>query len=163
MPELTYTWAHDGRATTFTWVGDDDDIVPARVYAIAFAPDGRILLVGGGLDEDAVWWLPGGGVEGAESAEQALVRELEEEAGAAVRDLAFLGYRRVDDPGLDPSHIGMYWCRITIRDAFVPSCEVTRNRLVPPEEFLTHLYWRDDPAATHLLRLATEHERLHPR
>ena len=157
--ELTYTWAHDGRTTTFTWVGEDDDIVPARVYAVAFTPEGRILLVGGLLDEGVVWWLPGGGVEQDESPEQALVRELQEEAGAAVRDLSFLGYRRVDDPAHGRSHIGMYWCRITVPDSFVPTCEVTRNLLVRPEDFLTYLFWRDDPAAAYLFRLATERER----
>ena len=157
MPALSHEWEHDGRTTTFTWVGNAPGIVPARVYALAFTDRGRILLVGGGCEGDASWWwLPGGGVEEGESAEQALVRELQEEAGAAVHDLEFLGYRSVDDPVEGLSHIAMYWCRVTVPDSFVPCCEVTKNLFVLPEQFLEHLFWADDPAAAHLLQLATE-------
>jgi ADP-ribose pyrophosphatase YjhB (NUDIX family) len=153
----SHEWEHDGRTTTFTWLGDAPGIVPARVYALAFDDEGRILLVGvGSEDDDSWWWLPGGGVEQGESAEQALVRELHEEAGAAVHDLEFLGYRSVDDPVEGLSHIAMYWCRIAVPDSFVPRCEVTKNVFVLPEHFLDHLFWADDPAAAHLLQLATE-------
>ena len=141
MIERVHTWKHEGRSTTFTWVGDNPGIVPARVYALAFTDQGEILLVGTGPEEDpGLWWLPGGGVEEGESAEQALLRELDEEAGAAVEDSEFLGYQRVDDPIEGRSHIGMYWCRVTVSAAFVPCCEVTRNLLVGPERFLDHLF-----------------------
>ncbi len=154
---LSYDWEHDGRTTTFTWIGDAPGIVPARVYALAFTDEGRILLVGAGAEDDASWWwLPGGGVEEGESGEQALVRELQEEAGAAVHDLEFLGYRSVDDPVEGLSHIAMYWCQVTVPDSFVPRCEVTKNLFVLPEQFLDHLFWADDPAAAHLLQLATD-------
>ena len=157
MTVLSYDWEHDGRTTTFSWVGNAAGIVPARVYALAFTDEGRILLVGAGAEDEATcWWLPGGGVEEGESAEQALVRELQEEAGATVHDLEFLGYRRVDDPVDGQSHIAMYWCQVTVPESFVPRCEVTKNLFVRPEQFLDHLYWADDPAAAHLLRLATE-------
>lgn len=157
MTVPSYDWKHDGRTTTFSWVGNAPGIVPARVYALAFTDEGRILLVGAGAEEDAGWWwLPGGGVEEGESAEQALVRELQEEAGAAVHDLEFLGYRSVDDPVEGLSHIAMYWCQVTVPDSFVPRCEVTRNLFVLREQFLDHLFWAEDPAAAHLLELATE-------
>lgn len=158
--DVAHTWAHDGRTTTFTWVAERDGIVPARVYAVAFIGEGRILLVGASDEGGATsWWLPGGGVEDGESSEQALVRELEEEAGAAVHDLNLLGYRRVDDEADGRSYIAMYWCRITMQEAFVPDCEVTENLLVRPEQFLDHLFWADDPAAALLLRLGTEMDR----
>jgi 8-oxo-dGTP pyrophosphatase MutT (NUDIX family) len=157
MTVPSYEWDHDGRTTTFSWVGNAPDVVPARVYALAFTDKGRILLVGAGAEDDATWWwLPGGGVEQGESAEQALVRELQEEAGAVMHDLEFLGYRSVDDPVEGLSHIAMYWCQVTVPDAFVPRCEVTKNLFVLPEQFLAHLYWAEDPAAAHLLELATE-------
>lgn len=96
MTELVHAWDHDGRTTTFTWIGHDPGIVPARVYALAFTRVGQIVLVGG--DDPVQWWLSGGGVEEGESAEQALARELDEEVGAVIDDLEFLGHRRVDDP-----------------------------------------------------------------
>lgn len=157
MTEFVHAWHHDGRTTIFSWVGHSPDIVPARVYALAFTRDARLLLVG----EDAQanhWWLPGGGVEEGESAEQALVRELREEAGAVIDELALLGYRRVDDPLEGRSYIATYWCRVTLPTSFVPHRQeqVTKNLLVRPEQFLDHLFWADDPSATHLLRLASE-------
>lgn len=55
----------------------------ARV--ICFDPDGRILLIRSSDPADRGkphWWeLPGGGIDGIESPEQALLRELSEEAG----------------------------------------------------------------------------------
>ncbi len=154
MTELVHAWDHDGRTTTFSWVGDDSSIVPARVYALAFTHEGRIVLVAG--EDPPRWWLPGGGVEQGESAEQALARELDEEAGAVIEDLEFLGHRRVDDPVEGRSHISMYWCRVTLPATFVPRFEVTRQLVIAPEQFLDHLWWAEDPAAAHLLSLALE-------
>lgn len=50
---------------------------------------------------------------------QALVRELDEEAGAVANDLEPLGYR-VDDPVEGRSYIWTYCCRATL-PAFVRS------------------------------------------
>lgn len=135
-------------------MADPEGIAPARVYALAFTSEGEILLVGG--PGDTPWWLPGGGLEEGESPENGLVRELDEEAGATVDEFELLGYRRVDDPLDGRHHIATYWCRVTLPEFFVPRFEVTLKLLVRPDEFLDHLFWADDPAAAHLLRLAVE-------
>jgi len=46
-------------------------------YALVYDASGRIAIV----HEDGDWYLPGGGLEAGESAEQALLREVQEECG----------------------------------------------------------------------------------
>lgn len=145
--ELVHRWAHDGRITTFTWLGKVDSNVPiARVYAVGFTKDGKILLVGSG-DGNETWWLPGGGVENGESEVDALRRELMEEAGASVEELALLGHQLVDDPVDGPYRISHYWARIDVPSSFEPKHEVSQSLLVQKEHFLAHLFWSDDPTA----------------
>lgn len=154
VPSAEHHWIHDGRTTTFRWVGNTQTDLPvARVYAVAVTEQCEILLVGdGGGDEN--WWLPGGGIEPGESDEDALRRELLEEAGAIVEDCELLGYQRVTDP-IEGSHlIGHYWARVRLPLVFEPTHEVTRTCSVPPENFLTYLFWSGDPAAQRLLELA---------
>lgn len=156
--DLTHQWIHDSRITTFTWLGMTDSNEPiARVYAIGCTKEGEILLVGSGDDSES-WWLPGGGVENGESEEEALRRELMEEAGASVEEAELLGHQRVDDPVDGTYMISHYWARISMPHAFEPKHEVTQTLLVPPDRFLAHLFWSDDPTARRLLELALEVE-----
>jgi len=84
LDDFPHGWQHNGRTVTFTWVGDKDVRV-TRVYALAFTPDGKLLLVGGGPGGPD-YWLPGGGIEDGETPESALIRELFEEAAATVHE-----------------------------------------------------------------------------
>ena len=81
--EVVHQWQYQGRTITFSWAGDAE-VVPARVYALAFTAEGKMLLVGG-APGDSGCWLPGGGIERGETPEAALVRELAEEAAATIR------------------------------------------------------------------------------
>ena len=161
MSEFECQWQHHGRTITFSWVGEAD-VVVSRVYALAFTSDRKLLLVGGGPG-DPGFWLPGGGIEEGETPEEALARELAEEAAAAIHAMARLGAQRVDDPAAGTEYHDFYWCRVTLADEFVPVHEVKLRRLVTPEEFLDILFWgRDDPKAAMLLDRALEIDRRHP-
>ncbi len=156
MDELVHHWQHHGRTITFSWAGDVA-VAPARVYALGFTPDGRMLLVSD--SKDGPWWLPGGGVEPGETAEGALARELAEEAAATVLRMRSLGSQRVDDPAMGSEWQTFYWCRITLADHYIPLHEVAERRVVRPDGFLGTLFWgRDDPKGRLLLELALEAE-----
>ncbi len=60
-----------------------------------------------------------------------------------------------DDPGIVPARV--YALAITSDGRIL--LVVTKTLMVRPEHFLEHLYWAEDPAAAHLLRLATELDR----
>lgn len=155
---LVNHWTSNGRTITFTWLGNVE-VEPARVYALAFTPDGKLLLVSSGPD-DHQYWLPGGGVEAGETPEMALVRELWEEAAATVHTRKPIGVQHVTDTlGADEYHT-FYWCRISLDDAFAPQHEIGVRKLVAPETFLDTLFWgRTDPKAGILLDLALQLER----
>lgn len=57
------------------------------VRALVFDPDGRVLLVRFEFPTMTVWALPGGGLESGEGDEEAILRELREEAGQRRFDL----------------------------------------------------------------------------
>jgi len=157
---LVNHWTSNGRTITFTWLGNVE-VEPARVYALAFTPDGKMLLVSSGPD-DHQYWLPGGGVEVGETPAAALARELWEEAAATVHAMQAIGVQHVADTAGANEYHTFYWCRITLDDTFMPQHEIGERKLVAPSEFLDTLFWgRTDPKAGILLALALQYERLH--
>lgn len=157
MSEFVYVWEQDGSPIKFSWLGSID-VKPDRVYAIAFTPDSKILLV-----TDTKWrpacWLPGGGLEVGETPQQALSRELKEEANADMQQLVKIGVQCAENAAGDKSYQAFYWCRVIVNNQFSPRHEVTERRLVTPETFLDTLFWgRKDPKAPILLERALEIE-----
>jgi hypothetical protein len=75
-----------------------------------------------------------------------------EEACARVLTCAYIGCQRVEH--LDDDHAPYYqtrfWARVEL-EPFEPAHEMTARRLVPPEQFLTTLFWGRETAATLIL------------
>ena len=59
--------------------------------AIVFNAAGKVLLVRHSYQSPGAWMLPGGGLAGSESADQAAVREVFEETGCRIADASFIG------------------------------------------------------------------------
>jgi ADP-ribose pyrophosphatase YjhB (NUDIX family) len=155
MVDCVHTVNLDGRNVTLTWVGLTN-IVPARVYAIAFVSASGMLLVSGG-PHDPHRWLPGGGVEPGETPERAIHRELIEEADATIMAFEELGSQRLDDAQGVSEYHRFYWCRVILTHQEYPRAESTLRHIVSPANFLDTLQWgRSDPKAPLLLDLALE-------
>lgn len=116
-----------------------------QALGICFTGDRRIVLV---TWNDEHWSLPGGSLESGETLDQALVREVLEEACARVVRSRYIGCQRVEE--LDGDRRACYqtrfWARVEL-DEFRPEHEMTARRLVAPEEFRTTLFWGGEATA----------------
>jgi ADP-ribose pyrophosphatase YjhB (NUDIX family) len=127
-----------------------------QALGICFTGDRRIVLV---TWNGADWSLPGGSLERGETLEQALVREVREEACARVVSSRYIGCQRVEE--LDGDRLAYYqtrfWARVEL-DEFRPEHEMTARRLVAPEEFRATLFWGGEATAGLILERGLEIE-----
>jgi ADP-ribose pyrophosphatase YjhB (NUDIX family) len=110
-----------------------------QALGICFTGDRRIVLV---TWDGEHWSLPGGSLEPGETVEQALAREVREEACARVVRYRYIGCQRVEelDDGRPAYYQTRFWARVEL-DAFRAEHEMTARRLVAPEEFRAALFW----------------------
>jgi len=140
-----------GETYRCSWLGQAD-VTARRVRGLAFTEPGRLLLV---LGDDG-YQIPGGGVEEGESVEEALTRELMEEAGATVVRSRRIGAFLIE--GLTNDHTDLhafYWCHVTLDSDWVQPHDIFERVIVGAEAFLDTLPWgRSDPRAAFLLEEA---------
>lgn len=109
---------------------------------LCFTDAGRITLVSDGKG----WVCPGGFPEPGETLEEALVREIAEEACASVVEYQYIGsirtYERTPDlkGNLSMFYQARYWARV-VNGPFEPRHEMTSRTEVSPAEFVILLRW----------------------
>jgi ADP-ribose pyrophosphatase YjhB (NUDIX family) len=109
---------------------------------VCFTKDGKITLVGHGTG----WLLPGGYPEKHETLEEALIREIAEEACARVLDLEYLGSIKCRElPPLKEGNPPLfyqarYWALVENGD-FVQAHEITERTEIEPASFVEKIQW----------------------
>ena len=154
-PALVCEVAIRGERYRCTWLNVVD--VPAsRVRAFAFPESGQLLLVRG----DDGLQIPGGGVERGEVADEALRRELKEEADASILASQRLGAFQIEGLTRDLEEVHeFYACRVSLADGWKPTRDISARIIVSVRVFLDALPWgRSDPRAAFLLERALEVE-----
>jgi 8-oxo-dGTP pyrophosphatase MutT (NUDIX family) len=128
-----------------------------QALAICFTSESKIVLV---TWNGADWTLPGGTIEPGETLEQALAREVDEEACARLLACRYIGCQRVDELEGDraPYYQTRFWARVRL-EPFVPRHEMTERRLVAPDGFLEHLFWGRETSAARILERGLRIER----
>ena len=107
------------------------------VGGIVFRSDGRVLLIQRGRAPAlGAWTIPGGKVEPGESLEAAIVREIREETGLAVRVVRFLEtYDLIDAGGAHLFAIHEHACVALDEDAvLLPGDDAKEARWVAPSD-----------------------------
>jgi len=126
-----------------------------QALGLCFTAEGVVVMV---TIDGRQWNFPGGTVEDGESVEQALVREVAEEACARVLRCRYLASQHVADPrnpaGLLSYYQSRWWARVEL-DPWQPGEKVGR-RLAAPDQVLDTLSWRHKEIAARLLDLALD-------
>ena len=115
-----------------------------QVYGVLFNEDGKILII----NTVGNWQLPGGKPEKGESWEEALVREVLEEADVEIENILPLGYQKVnqikenkDQPSFHQLRFAAKIKKINDSTSDPATGIVPERKFINPEEFLEYCPW----------------------
>lgn len=127
-----------------------------QALGLCFTTDRLVVMV---TWDGQQWTFPGGTVEDGETVQQALIREVAEEACARVVFYRYLAAQHVadpDNPNGGPSYYQTrWWARVEL-DPWRPQHEMIARRLVIPDHVLPTLCWSRKEVAARLLDLAVQ-------
>jgi 8-oxo-dGTP diphosphatase len=116
---------------------NNETILPEKelisaVFLIAF--NGSKILA---IENDRGWDIPGGHIEGEETPEQALIREVKEEAGATFSNAKLFAMLKSDNMDIYKDKVMfMYTTNEFFLDEFIPSEDAFGREVIEIEEFL---------------------------
>lgn len=111
-----------------------------KVYGVVFV-DGKLVLIYNSKRD--IWGFPGGTIEPGEGVENALSREMEEEANISISKKAFLGYGWIDDDNQNLQAF-FYVDGLKLGDFISdPDESVTKNEHIEPSDYTKYLQWGD--------------------
>lgn len=112
-----------------------------QTYGVCFYDDKIVIGFGG---QKRAWGLIGGTIEGSETFEQTLAREIREESNIEVLSCLPIGYQKAVDTR-DGSYVYQlrYGCRVKPYGPFVsdPDGGITEIKLISPEEYKKYFNW----------------------
>ena len=138
MVHPTSEWKYKGIVYQFTWINDRDinKYNPCtQAYGICFTQDGQILLI----DNIGMRMIPGGSPEGDETPEEALRRELIEEADVVVSRVVPLGVQKVVEKNNSDSSPYYQYRYVCLIEELLPRTPDPDNGIIHPRVFVPAL------------------------
>ena len=125
----------------------------SAVHAYCFYK-GKLVIVYAGKKNE--WTPPGGGVDGNETALQAVIREVKEESNMKVLKHAFIGYQDISESGRVLTQTRSV-CIVEPYGDFIEDPdegEITEIKLIDPGEYKNYFDWKE--IGEHIMKRALE-------
>lgn len=115
-------------------MGDERNIVRAGAAALVEDSSGKILIAKRATYPEGIWVLPGGGINFGERAEDAVVREIEEETGLEIKPVELIKVYEMILPRLSVHRIIFFYRAKLVGGVAKPSTDIADIRWLKPNE-----------------------------